>query len=153
MVASSTYAGRLSASATSPTTSPDPSSKPAASDLSYTLVCDEPAIQSGAPSSGIVRVVWCMVLHELTDQAEAILMLNLGDLIRCRTDQSVDAHHVDEPQTQDEPGQENQSRPEQIRAVEIGHIPHGVRCGTVRQERPDVMHETRQKVVSKGSSG
>lgn len=44
MVASSTYAGRPSAYATSPTTSPDPSSKPAASDLSYTLVCDEPKI-------------------------------------------------------------------------------------------------------------
>ncbi len=40
--ASNTSADPPSASATSPTTSPDPYSNPAASDLSYTLECDEP---------------------------------------------------------------------------------------------------------------
>ena len=42
MAASSTSADQPSASATSPTMSPDPSSKPAGSDLSYTVDCDEP---------------------------------------------------------------------------------------------------------------
>src|SRR5690606_7320644 len=38
----STYAARPSASATSPTTSPDRSSRPAASGRGYTLDCEEP---------------------------------------------------------------------------------------------------------------
>lgn len=42
MAASSTSADQPSASATSPTMSPDPSSKPAGSDLSYTVDYDEP---------------------------------------------------------------------------------------------------------------
>src|SRR5215218_8288441 len=41
-VVSSTSAARPSGSATSPTTSPDPCSRPAASDLDYTVVWDEP---------------------------------------------------------------------------------------------------------------
>jgi hypothetical protein len=42
---SSTSADPPSASATSSATSPDPYSKPAASDLSYTLECDEPVMR------------------------------------------------------------------------------------------------------------
>ncbi|HEY5473586.1 MAG TPA: hypothetical protein VIK32_10395, partial [Candidatus Limnocylindrales bacterium] len=42
MAASNTYAAPPSASATSPTTSPAASSRPAASDTNYTLECDEP---------------------------------------------------------------------------------------------------------------
>jgi len=39
---SNTYAAAPSGSATSPTTSPDPSLRPAGSDHSYTLHCEEP---------------------------------------------------------------------------------------------------------------
>ena len=44
MAGSNTPAGWRSGSGTSPTTSPDHSSRPAASDPAYTLDCDEPHI-------------------------------------------------------------------------------------------------------------
>lgn len=53
MAGSSTSEAPPSASATWPTTSPDPSSNPAASDPNYTLNCEEPGWSPSRRRSGV----------------------------------------------------------------------------------------------------
>ena len=113
MVDSSTSAAPPSASATSPTTSPDQSWRPAASDPDYTPDCEEPRIRAHVQLCALalllIRVVenttgdtWRNVRHEL-DRLHLVTLQTAQGTVAQRTTLTLGqktilkALHLDEP--------------------------------------------------------